>query len=357
MDHDAVTGFEKPADDERLDSLPVEMGSDAVGAVIKDVTREVNPDNNEEWGDLMRVSDQARYEIDTNRSSNPEFPPNSIGDKLKDWPSEAQDSFARRVAIKLFHTQHAGENLLGMNSYGSTMLGGTEVSFLQLDPRVYCGKDIAYERSLIKVDKHSPAYVNERAPAYLNAVAIGAARRTARERLLRSDASVDALGDFDGGVMAVDAIAKATAEMSLDLVKKLADRVNDYGTTASWPDEEAEQQGTPYERKLNAAVEEAVGMIRDWDKSGEHTTQFLRQVTGSIINSGMLTANPAHIQPEILSKTPNLYGFLSLDNTVDYVDDVWAKKEQAARDAKAAQENEKTQRRGQISQMFDQAFN
>lgn len=38
MDHDTVTGFEKPADNEHQDGLLGEIGSDAVGAVIKDVT-------------------------------------------------------------------------------------------------------------------------------------------------------------------------------------------------------------------------------------------------------------------------------------------------------------------------------
>lgn len=349
MDHDTVTSFEKPADTEHQYGLPVEMGSDAVGAVIKDVTGKTNPENDGEWGRLVEVSDQARFEIDNNRSDNPEYPQNSIGDKLKDWPGEAQDSFTKRVAIRLFYTQHSGKNLLGMNSYGRTTRGGIEVSFLKLDPGVYCGKDVAYERSLFKD--------NEGTTTDINAAAISAARETAKERLLRSDASGDALGDFNGGVMAVDAIAEATAEMSLDLVNKLADRVNKHGATKFWPNEQEEQQGTPYERKLNTAVEEAVGMIRDWDRDGEHTTQFLRQVIENIIDSGMLTANPAHVQPEILNKTPTLYGFLSLENTVDYVDDVWAKKEQAARDAKAAQDGEKAQRLQAISQMLGEAFN
>lgn len=326
--------------------------------------------NNVEWGRLQEAVDAGRADFPGGNEAevSHETPRNSLAEKIKDWPEEAQDIYTRRLAARLFRATHPDGSI--QIGYGPVGVYGGDVGSIKLDREILCRAQIDEAQNSLLSGEISDGSWNANTPkdkSMLRSEAMRVALAGDKQRIREGiDLENPLAGDFDGGLVAIDALEHASKELSV----KINQGLDIWAQSGELP--KYTESGTELDKKLNRAIEDAIRIAMNANKMpGQKLAEGadLSDARASTVSSGLpgfnLISSGVNYAKTILSsgnilvgdlqlqmalgdlqlqmatetrrEYPNLHGFLSLDNVIAYTDQEWKRQEDEIKNRQAAQ--------------------
>lgn len=303
-------------------STELGIGADAVDAVVTG-----GADGDKEWDDLNDVVETARGDFGGDRVD--ETPENTIGRQIEGWPEEAREIFIDRLAVRLLRLRLQSSDV--PVGFGQTARAGNKLPCINIDARVLCDKQIKHQENALLAN--DPSW--EGAEHRHNLADRARSDAEAHERLAITQLGTDpeSLTQFEGGLVG----AKVVERASVDLSEKLIEGIKDWARTGAKPSVEDDDHSI--DATIQRAVVDAINFASERQQgNGEIERQDRWNMANAAISTlsfgNILAGDKRTLGYEQTAETyPNMFGFLSLDNVVAYMDKYWAERQQKAIEA------------------------
>lgn len=330
-----------------IDAVPSstneEMGADAVSATVSG--------GGEEWGQLQGVVEAARADFVVDSESTDaaglesvtELPEGTIGKLIEGWPEEAKKIFIDRLAVRLLRYQLQGKDV--PLKYGVMKKAGVDLPYITIASQELSAPQIEEQKKALLAS--DPGWERAEPHAIRDKAAANAASHE-REEIIRLGTDIDSFERFEGVLVGAEVLKNASVELS----EKLMDGIEEWARNGSKPF--VEEDDNSIEATIQRAILDAIRyachpsdvlegdqLRRDGANRTMTALRFGNILSGDKRSPGYQETYPSY---------PNLFGYLSIDNVVAYMDKYWDERQQRALDTKEA---EREIKKGLLSDLRD----